>query len=207
MKIAKLNSTPFQNNREGHINHYFEVIDSYNFSANTADDVTSIETLYSFYSINRFDYEVLRSTYKTLYIPNWTGLTFEDKQFLVKHYCYPDDISDEEWLSYYTNDEHFENWNQLVDMCRDTRLSRLFAAFKALSYYCTKTQTAVIYMTTKEYCVDYYYSNLPHLLYWITNGGYAPLGIDFTNSGFAQFDGYSDELKNKLVEIILNGKY
>lgn len=207
MKIAKLNSTPIQYSREDYIDNYFDVVDDYDFSGNTADDMTSLETLFVFYTINRYDYDVLRTTYKTLYVPNWSGLTFDDKQFLVKHYCYPDDISNEEWLSYYTDDEHFINWNHLVDITRDARLSRLFAAFKVLSFYCTKTQTAIIYMTTKQYCVDYYYGNLPHLIYWITNGSYAPLGINFTSSGFAQMSGYSDEIRDKLLTIIINGKY
>ncbi len=208
MKIAKLNTTDLQYTKEGYINNYFNVPDNYNFSANTADDVTSIETLYMFYTLNRYDYDVLRTTYKALYNPIWTGLTFEERQFLVKNYCYPTDITNEEWLAYYTDEEHFLNWKELLIITRDdARLLRLFAAFSRISYECTQAQVAVIYLTTRQYCIDYYYGNLPHLVLWISNGTYPALGIDFSSHGFMQMSGYSDGLRDRLLNIIVNGNY
>jgi hypothetical protein len=208
MKIAKLNTTPIQSDINDYIDNYYEVPDTYDFSGNSADDVTSIETLMVFCEINRYDYDVLRTTYKTLYNPIWSGLTFDDRQLLVKHYCYPPEITQDEWFTYYTDAEHYNNWNTLVIRTRDqSRLIRLFSAFARISYELTTAQTAVIYMTSKVYCIDYYYGNLPHLVLWISNGYYPALGIDFRAHGFAQMDGYSDGLRDRLLDIINNGNY
>lgn len=208
MKIAKLNSS-----MPGSIIHginsldYYLVSNNYNFELNNSTDVTSVRMLETFYGASKIEYGVYRDSLKTLFVPNWVNLTFDEKKLCVKEFCYPSDITNEEWLTYYSFSEHESNWLPLVISCREYRQKRLFAAFTKLTYYCTVSQTAVIYMTVKTMCIDYYYGNLPHLVLWISNGSYPALGVDFTNSGFAQASGYTTQLRDSLLDIFINGNY
>lgn len=171
-------------------------------------DVTSYDTLMYMYIDNNFDYGVFRDSLAANLVPNWNTLPFDERKNCVRDYRYPSNISDEEWHEYFTDAEHESNWNILTAKTRDkVRLPRLFAAFQKISYRLREDQVAVIYLATKELCYDYYYANLPHLLLWITNGSYPALGIDYTNNGFAQMDGYTESIRNELVDIFVNGNY
>jgi len=171
-------------------------------------DVTSYDTLMYMHMDNQYDYGVFRDSISAILVPQWNTLSFEDRKNCVEHYRYPSDITDQEWYSYFTDEEHETNWNILTAKTRDkVRLLRLFAAFQKISYRMNESQVAVIYMVTKEFCYDYYYANLPHLLLWITNGSYPALGIDFTNNGFAQMNGYTESIRNELLNIFVNGNY
>ena len=83
----------------------------------------------------------------------------------------------------------------------------MFAAFQKISYELTQAQVATIYMTTKMMLIDYYYANLPHILFWIQNGVYPPMGINFTTNGFQQMSGFSPTLEMQLLDILVNGNY
>lgn len=209
MKIASLiNTDPIYTELNDCINNYYAVPDTYDFSGNSAYDVTTVTTLYNFYQINVFDYNVLRDNYKNVYVPIWSACTFDDRQFMVSHYCYPPAISIDEWNTYYTEPEFFEFWTSITHKTRDeVRLPRLFAAFNLISYKLTQVQVLLIYETTKAICVDYYYGNTPHLMLWITNSSLPALGIDYTTSGFAQMSGYSTTLRDSLLDILVNGNY
>ena len=223
MKIAKPNSVLPQTEVLAILNNYYIVEDDYDFYGNNADDVTSEEILDIFnnnvninyvqgweklINKNGKDYGYMRDYAKNYFVPSWSGLTFDDRKILIKYFIYPTDISLEEWNSYYSESVNFNNWQTLTQTTRDdVRLKRLYAAFARISYDCTTTQVAVIYLATKPYCIDYWMANLPHLILWITNGSFPALGIDFTTNGFAQMSGYSTDLKNKLLDILVNGNY
>jgi hypothetical protein len=206
MRIAKL-IDPLHNNNSGSIKNYFLVPDNYDFVANLSIDVTSISALEVFVDRKEIEYGVFRDTINNIYVPNWATTSFSDKKLCVKHYKYPSSISQTEFDTYYTLSEHENNWNLIVSRSRDYRMDRLYALFAKITYRCTSNQVVVIYLSTKAYCFDYYYANLPHLLLWISNGSYPALGIDFTTNGFAQSSGYTVDIKNELLDIILNGNY
>src|SRR5574343_621732 len=206
MKIAKLISTPIQTNNEGILNNYYPVPDNYGFTSSSAEDVTTLNTLYIFYEYKRYDCGVYRDSLRDNLVQNWNSLSFDDRKECIRAYRYPSDITQSEWDTYFTEQEHEYNWNQVCVNTRESlRLPRLFAAFQKVSYRCTEVQTMLIYLQVKDLCYDYYYANLPHLLLWIQNGSYPALGIDYTNNGFAQMDGYTTTLRDELLDIFING--
>jgi hypothetical protein len=186
---------------------YYLAPNNYDFSVSNVTDVTTPELLEIFYEKSLIEYGVFRDSLVSIFIPIWNSLSFDSRKTCVKHYRYPANISQDEWNSYFSGSDQEMNWNDVCVKTRDMRLTRLFAAFQKISYNLTTTQTALIYMTTKAYCVDYYYANLPHVIFWLQNGTYSPLGIDFTTNGFAQASGYSTALRDELLDILINGNY
>jgi hypothetical protein len=53
----------------------------------------------------------------------------------------------------------------------------------------------------------YYNLGYPHLICWLTNGSYGPLGIDFTLNGFAQKSYFSEDIKQLAIDILTLGKH
>ena len=209
MKIARLATIPVQTSSQGILNNYFVVPDSYDFvnSSPAAVDVTSFDTLQTFMGAHAFDYQVFRDSLQNNLIPNWANILYTDRKRCVQHYKYPANISDDEYNSYFSPTDMEANWNMVCVNTRTVRLERLFAAFQKISYVLTTTQVAMIYMTTKQMLIDYYYGNLPHVIFWIQNGAYPPLGINFTTNGFQQISGYSPQLEAELLDILVNGNY
>lgn len=209
MKVAKLNSKSITTTIDGiKDDAIFLVPDNYSFTDNLTTDITLPNILQTFFNLNIIEYGVFRDSLKTIFIPLWETISFDEKKICVKHFCYPSDIGLEEWNSYYDDNENYYNWKELIKMSRDNvRLKRLFAAFEKLSYDFTQTQVAIIYMTSKPYCIDYWMANLPHLVLWITNGTLPALGIDFSLHGLAQQSGYTEAKRDALLDIIVNGNY
>lgn len=215
MKIAKPINIPVQNNSQGMLDHYVVVPDNFNFSASPQIyvDTTSVQTLNVFCCASSFDYGVFRDSLVVNIIPTsvsnpaWNALSFTDRQTCVSHYKYPVDISDAEFATYYTTKQHELNWNSTVVRTRvQQRYPRLMACFQKISFECTQLQTATIYLTVKQMCLDYYFGNIPNILCWVTNT-VSPLGPDFTHAGFLQTAGYSVELRDTIVDILTNGNY
>lgn len=63
------------------------------------------------------------------------------------------------------------------------------------------------YTSTKQFKDDYIDAALPHLTCWLTNTSYAPLGIDYTNSGFAQQSYYSTSFAQLAASILIYGNH
>jgi hypothetical protein len=206
MKIIKLKTTPIQTSGNGMLDNYYKVPDSYVISSNE-DDVTSVTTLFVFSQSGKFDYGIFRDSIQNNLVPNWANLLFEDRRKCVQHYKYPANLDPGEWGTYFSDADHQKNWNLLTANIRETRRQRLFASFNKISYRLTTMQVATIYMTTKQLLVDYYYANLPHILYWVQNGTYAPMGLNYTTNGFAQMSGYTTSLRDEILDILINGNY
>jgi hypothetical protein len=189
------------------ITNYKLVPDDYDFLNSGFEDKTTLTNLLYFYEDLYFDYISLRDYIKTNIVPNWTSLTFEDKKKITQLYCYPANITSEELLTYWTVDEQEAMWNEITIKTRNTRQTRLFAAFQKISYELTELQVASIYLTTKQYCIDFWFAKLPTLINWISNLPNPISQENFTNNGFAQMSGYSTKLKNDLLDILVNGNY
>jgi hypothetical protein len=205
MKIAKLNTTPIQITSQDILANYYVVKDNHVFV--NEDDVTSVDNLFVFNQNGNFDYQIFRDSLATNMIPQWANMLFADRKKCVQHYKYPANLDPNEWGSYFSTSDHERNWNILTAKTRATRLQRLFAAFQKISYALTETQVALVYMTTKNYLIDYYYANLPHIFFWVQNGVYPPLGINFTTNGFQQMSGFSPQLEGQILDILVNGNY
>ncbi len=206
MRIAKLKSTEAKTTGHGILDNYYKVPNNHVFSS-SEEDVTTFDNLYVFANGGKFDYGVFRDSLQEIVILDWGALSFEERRKCIKHYKYPASISQEEFNSYFSESEHERNWNILTVKTRAVRLQRLFAAFQKISYRLNAAQVATIYMVTKNMCYDYYYASLPHVIYWVQNGAYPPLGINFTSNGFAQQGGFSTSVMNELLDIFVNGNY
>lgn len=205
MKLAKKKNIITVKN--GILNNYFLVPNNYDFDANDAVDVTSPSALEVFTDAGLLEYGVFRDTLAALFVPQWGTLSHDEKKICIKHFKYPANITQEEYASYYSGEQSEMNWNIITKKSRDLqRHNRLFAAFSKISYTLNTLQVANIYMVTKDLCFDYYYANIPNLIFWINNG-VSPLGQDYTNNGFQQCSGYSDELRDALLDILINGNY
>jgi len=87
MKIAVLNSNGVQTTRQGQLQFYFIVADDYNFGANAATDVTSVETLLLFLRYNRFDYKRFRTSLATYVAAvGFANLSAADKLVASAHF-------------------------------------------------------------------------------------------------------------------------
>ena len=206
MKVAKLKTTEIQHTSQGIIDNYYKVPDSHVFTS-LEDEVTSVETLFVLSSSGEFDYGVFRDSLRDNMVPQWANMMYDDRKKCVQHYRYPADLDPGEFASYFSEADHEKNWGILAAKTRATRLQRLFAAFHKISYRMTETQVAIVYMTSKQMLVDYYYANLPHILFWVQNGSYPPLGIDYTTHGMAQMSGFTQSLMYEILDILVNGNY
>ena len=63
------------------------------------------------------------------------------------------------------------------------------------------------YTSTKQFKDDYIDAALPHLTCWLTNTSYAPLGIDYTNNGFAQQSYYTTTFAQLAASILIYGNH
>lgn len=146
-----------------------------------------------------------RDFLKAEFVPLWGNLINEDRKELVRIYCYPTNITEEEWSSYFTVEVHRDNWAFLVTEERKARTKRWEKMIEEVSYYNTMLENDDLYLTTKVMAEDYKVGKRPHIYYWITNGSLPAYGIDFTTNGFAQKSYYTEEKKNILVDIYING--
>ena len=146
-----------------------------------------------------------RDFFKEGFVPNWNNLSTIDKKELVRIYCYPSGIIQEEWNSYFSTEAHKDNWAFLVTEERRARVKRWERMIEGVSYFNTMLENADLYLSTKAMAEDYKIAKMPHLYYWITNGALQELGIDFTTNGFAQKPYFTEEKKNILVDILIKG--
>lgn len=199
-------------------------IDPINISRNTmlvADDFSnddyvenSLPSLFEmFMKRGDIEYGVFRTILQTKCVPNWGSLLFEERLICVKYFKYPADLGNDEYLTYATIAQHKANWRQLIHattgpyIIQDSiRGRRLVEMVNEITWNLTPAQVVPIAAATKDYLGGYAILNFPHISYWLSNGVSAPLQIDFSSSGFAQKDGYSDALRDKLLDIF-NGNY
>jgi len=96
MKIAVKNSDGVQNTEKGRLRYYYDVEDNYDFSGNSATDVTDVSNLGLFYSVGRYCYvKYIESL--SVYADNtiFSGLTLNDKTILAKNFVVDKDKRDE----------------------------------------------------------------------------------------------------------------
>lgn len=205
MKIAVKNSDGIQSTKGGKLQFYYLVDDAYDFTANQATDITTIDNLFFFFSYLRIDYIRLRDCLKQYFIPVWDSLSPADKKTLVRYYIYPTTFTQADIDALFTAQEQKNNWETLAKISRDARANRWEVARQKISFYLTEIEGLQLYTDTKPFKDDYVDANLPHLIMWIINGAYPPLGIDYTANGFAQKSYYSVERKNVLVDCLVYG--
>jgi hypothetical protein len=208
MKIAKPNGIDVQATPEGMLDKYILVPDNYDFDGNNSTDVTDPFSLETFMKVNQLEFGVFKASLTGNVVPNWANLTDDQKKKSVQYFKYPGNFQQSDIDAIFSSDEQKYNWGTLTVASRQNqRLPRLMAAFDYMSFNFTTLQVTMIYLSTKSYCIDYWLADAPHLMLWITNGTYAPLGIDFTNNGMAQIPGFNTGMRDALLNIFVNGNY
>lgn len=174
---------------------------------NSYEDITSINNFFVVGEAIGYDYDRIRAILRTDYLPIFNTLTFGERQLLVQHYIYPTNITNEEWLTYYTNDQHKTHWIKLADITKRVRDRRWEVCRQVISFDLTKGESLDFYNSTKDYSLEWKDANIPKLLLWLANGTEPLLGIDYTNSGFAQKPYFSTTRRDTCLNILINGIY
>jgi hypothetical protein len=87
MKIAVLDINGIQSELQGKKQHYFLVDNDYNFSGNSATDVTTLENIDLFYRLLRLDYYTYREHLKEFSNNNtFNSLDVETKKLLARNF-------------------------------------------------------------------------------------------------------------------------
>lgn len=87
MKIAVLNINGVQTELQGKKQHYFLVNDDYDFSGNSATDVTTLENVNLFYKLLRMDYYTYREHLKEFLTNNtFSSLDIDTKRLLARNF-------------------------------------------------------------------------------------------------------------------------
>lgn len=175
---------------------------------NRADyDITAVGAPWKLYLEGAKDIVYVRSAWKTAAIPVWETLSGVDKRKLVEWYIYPVTFTQADIDALFTAAQQVSNWRKLVEENIAGRTRRVLEASKKISFYITAGEALDLYSTVKTNMDLFRDTGSPHLMLWTTNGVYAPLGIDYSISGFAQKSYYSDVRRDLLIDIINNGNY
>lgn len=182
---------------------------SYNGSDFSKDTITLNDTqvLEKKYQSGEYDYTKFRSLCKATILPNFATLSIQEQTLLVKHFIYPDTFTQSDIDTLFSASEQYFNWKSLVAETKKARLARWAAAKTYVSFVLDELSAADIFITVEEFYPRYTEANRPDLILWVTNSAFAPLGIDYTTTGFAQKSYYSESLKGIIYDIIVNGNY
>jgi hypothetical protein len=204
MKIAKY-KTEQGWDLSNNIDKNYTLVSSVN--TETQDDYTNVMTWVSIVYNCVFDYTKMRDFAKSEFLPNWDNLSLDEKRVLAIHYIYPLTISQQDFDDLITPETQLNVWVKLARDTKTCREKRWEAARRKISFYLTEAQTLDLYLATKDYSVEYKDANIPKLSCWIASSAYAPLGIDFTATGFSQKSYYTTTLRDILLDILINGNY
>lgn len=171
------------------------------------EDITSVNSLEEGFLIGAYDYNKFRDSCKVNILPIFSALTSNDQKKMVSHYIYPSNYTQEEIDAFFNSEEQISNWINLAALCKDSRNKRWESARRRISFELTLVESLGFYLDTKSFKYDFIDANLPHLTLWLSNGTYAPLGIDYSSNGFAQKNYYTTDRMNICLDILINGNY
>lgn len=106
-----------------------------------------------------------------------------------------------------TLEEEKKCWDELATAAKASREKRWEVVRRKISFYLTTSEGIDLYTTTRDLSLDYKDANIPSLVCWITNSAMPELGIDYTTTGFAQKPYYTTELRDMIVDILVEGNY
>lgn len=160
-------------------------------------------SLYEFFRVSQIDYIQFRTYCKTYILPDWSIISEEEKKELVKHNIAP---TEEDKLLYYTIEEQRVNFFELLRLEKQARFNRWEYAKQliAFEYRLNQMNQLLMYQDTKPYKDDFIDADLPYLIYWVMSAALPDLGIDFTTNGFNSKAYYDENIKNKVLSILLN---
>jgi len=204
MKIAVKNNIGIQDSEDGKLENYFSVPDTFEFEGSDSMNVTSVPNLNLFLRYFRIDLITLRQSIKLHLLSDWNSLS-EYHSYLISIYIYPDTVTQSTIDSFFTAAEQIENWTSLVNLTRKARANRWDISRQKISFQLSQFDLFSLYNLTKGFKDDFIEANLPIIILWITSGANESLGVDFSETGFAAQSYYSEDRKNLLLDVLLNG--
>lgn len=153
------------------------------------------------------DYIKMRDFAKQVFVPKWNTLTDHEKTHLFLHFVYPTSASKEELDALIPPQDQVPEWIVSATRAKACRERRWEATRRKVSFYLTPQQSMDLYVSVKDYSLDYKDANIPSLIHWIGNTADPSLGIDFTTSGFAQKSYFSSQLRDLMLDVLVNGNY
>lgn len=161
-------------------------------------NVTDYGKLKEFYRVNQIDYISFRNTLKTF---DFANLNQSEKLNLINEFVAP---SYEIMSQFKSNEELEVIYANMVSKEKQARIKR----YEEITYIAgfilkeNEMYQFMAYNDIKPYKLDYIEVEFPALLAFVTSSSIPELGIDFTSTGFSSKVYYSEELKNRVLQIL-----
>jgi len=133
----------------------------------------------------------------------WSNLRDKDKLPIARLLSYT--LLQTELDEVLTPQEQVDAKLEYVTKSKIARSTRWEYLRQQIALEVTEAEALAFYTDTKPFKDDYIDAGLPHLELWLTNGDYAPLGIDYTTTGFAQQSYYTASMLQMCIDYLITG--
>ena len=159
--------------------------------------VKDLQASIELYLIDRYDLMSLRKFLKTYILPDQDKLTTDEKIELEKLFIYPQNYT---FILSEADQKYYQD--KLVKDEFIVRENRISDCKSIASFYLDRLSCGMLFNDTKDMFRDYIDAELPHVLFWLTDGVYPILGIDFTTTGFSSKSYYSAQIQSEILFIL-----
>ena len=197
MKLVKEKST----------NEYLLVSDSeYSNNSNLYLNRNDYPIYWNKYCYKLYDYLLVKDNIQRIYgSKSWDSFNLIEKKEIAKTLIFS--LSSEVYSSVLSSDEINYATEYRTKIARVDRANRWEKLRVTIAPQVSQLVSLQFYTSTKQFKDDYIDAALPHLTCWLTNTSYSPLGIDYTNSGFAQQSYYSTSFAQLAASILIYGNH
>lgn len=175
--------------------------------AENQPEYTDISTIKNWSMIGEFlgkDYLYVRERIREILVPKTFEACNDDEKLIV---CKLFLASPAQRSTVFTQEEEKKHWDDLASAAKASREKRWEAARRKVSFYLSPAEGLDLYTSTRDLSFDYKDASAASLVLWVTNESDPALGIDCTTSGFSQKPYYTTELRDLIVDILVNGNY
>lgn len=227
MKIAVKENIGIKSLQNDMLKYYYEVKDDYNFSGNSAIDVTTHDNLNLFYSVGRYDFLVYRNSFANHFYHKlgFSGLTEEDKyNSCINVIPLPEEIIPywmgkgmtqveaqtkliSDWAKYHNN--RIDSLNKRVDSESIFIALATYLDFADVVDLVTKIRNLIVDLKNQG-ILGHSYGNI--VTYGVMDWIESTAGSPYENSGLKEQNysikvGTVENLINRLHEILVDGIY
>ena len=197
MKLVKEKST----------NEYLLVSDSeYSNNSNLYLNRNDYPIYWNKYGYKLSDSLLVKDNIQRIYgSKSWDSFNLIEKKEIAKTLIFS--LSSEVYSSVLSSDEINYAKEYRTKIARVDRANRWEKLRVTIAPQVSQLVSLQFYTSTKQFKDDYIDAALPHLTCWLTNTSYSPLGIDYTNSGFAQQSYYSTSFAQLAASILIYGNH
>jgi len=174
-------------------------------NSNLYIDRTNRPIYWELYGYKLSDSILVKDSIQSIYNANgWTSFKgIEEKKSVARVLAYT--LTQIELDEVLTPQEQINAKLFAIANAKIGRVNRWEVLRQQLAVKVTQSQSLSFYSDTEIFKGKYIDVGLPHLYMWLTNGIYPPLGIDFTNNGFAETSYYTIEMKQICIDYLKTG--